>query len=179
MSLYEWLNLTIMAISALCVAGSLFYLAKQVRLFSKAHQDNHDWNRRVETQHALGKIREINTDSLNMKFGFANRKSPIPLQEILDAFEEEPNLQLHLHKLLNFYEGLANGIFSKVYDEKIIKVNRLSPMERDIIRCRYYIDYRRNESSRTTWSGYQRLMEKWRNDDLRSGDLEPTGNLTK
>ncbi len=177
MSLYEWLNLKITSISALCVAGSLFYLAQQIRLFIKAHQDNHDWNRRIETQHALNKVRELNTDALNIEFGFTNRKSPIPLDEILAAFEKDIILQQHLHRLLNFYEGLANGIFSGIYDEKIIKVNRYSPMKKEFTRCQYYIDHRRKESNRTAWSGYERLMRKWEQDHTRSGDLEPTGNL--
>ncbi|MEL6721853.1 MAG: DUF4760 domain-containing protein [Pseudomonadota bacterium] len=177
MNLYEWLNLTIMAISVLCVAGSLFYLAKQVQLFSKANQDNHDWRRRIATQHVLDEDRKLNTDGLNIKFGFANRKSPIPLEEMLRAFKEEPSLQMDLHKLLNSYEGLANGVFFGTYDEKIIKVNRSSSMQKEFTRCRYYIDHRRNETSRTAWSGYQKLIEKWQNDDMKSIHLEPTGNL--
>ncbi len=177
MSLYEWLNLTIMAISTLCIAGSLFYLAKQIRLFIKAHQDNHDWNRRAETRNILVKAGELNTDALNIKFGFANRRSPISLDEILKEFEKDITLQQNLHRLLNFYEGLAHGVFSGVYDETLIKSNRRGSMEREFIRCRYYIDHRRNESNKTAWSEYQRLIEKWQHGDIQSGDLEPTGNL--
>ena len=163
MTTYEITNLAVMSISALFVGISIFYLSKQIKLFIFAHADNHDWNRRIETQHAIARIREINTDSLNDKFGYVNRKESIDLKEIQQAFQEEPSLQLLLHKLLNFYEGLANGVFLGTYDEPTIKANRKSTMEKELIRFRRYIEYRRNQSKKTAWIAYERLIRKWDN----------------
>jgi hypothetical protein len=177
MSNYEIVSLLILSVSALFVGVTLIYLSKQIKLFISAHADNHDWNRRIETQHALDNVREVNTDSLNKKFGYINRKDPILLDEILQAFEEEHSLQLLLHKLLNFYEGLANGVFLGMYDEVSIKASRKEPMEREFIRFKLYIDYRRNQSSKTAWIAYERLVKKWKEELLRSADRTPTGEI--
>ena len=177
MSNYEIASLLILSISALFVGITLLFLSKQIKIFILAHADNHDWNRRIETQHALDNIREINTDSLNKKFGYVNRKNPIPVHEIVQAFEEDHALQLLLHKLLNFYEGLANGVFLGMYDEVSIKENRKGPMEREFIRFKLYIDHRRNESSQTAWIAYERLIKKWNEELLRGNDKPPTGKI--
>lgn len=177
MSYYELFSLSATLISALFVGLSLVYLAKQVKLFAAAHADNHEWNRRIETQKALQKIREINTVPLNEKFGYVNRRDPIPLKDILDAIEKDPSLQLILNKLLNFYEGLANGVFLGIYDEESIKVNRRGPMEREFIRCKNYIEYRRHQSSKTVWIAYERLIKKWEDELLKNSDRPQTGRI--
>ena len=177
MSIYEIATLVVMTISAVFVGVSLIYLAKQIKLFVAAHADNHEWNRRIETQKALDNVREINTGALNEKFGYANRKDPIPLEDILSAFEENHTLQLLLNKLLNFYEGLANGVFMGIYDEASIKANRKGAMEREFIRCKNYIEYRRHQSSKTVWIAYERLIKKWDEELLKSEDRSQTGKI--
>lgn len=177
MNNYEIFSLSVTLVSALFVGLSLVYLAKQVRLFAAAHADNHDWNRRIETQKALDKIREINTDALNEQFGFVNRRDPIPLEDILQAIKKDHSLQLILNKLLNFYEGLSNGVFMGIYDEESIKANRKGPMEREFIRCKNYIEYRRHQSSKTVWIAYERLINKWDNELLKNNDRPQTGKI--
>lgn len=177
MTNYEIISVSISIISALFVLISLIYLSKQVKLVVSAHADNHDWNRRIETQHSLDKIRDINTDALNARFGYVNRKEPILIEDILKAFEEDHTLQLLLHKLLNFYEGLANGVFLGTFDEVTIKSNRKSPMEIELVRFKNYIEYRRNQSNRTAWVGYERLVKKWNDELLTSNDKSQTGQL--
>jgi len=174
---YEIFSLSITIVSTLFIGLSLVYLAKQIKFFVAAHKDDHEWNRRVETQRALSEIRDINVTLLNEKFGYVNRRDPIELDEILSAIEKDKSLQLVLNKLLNFYEGLANGVFMGIYDEDIIKVNRRGPMERELIRCKNYIEYRRHQSSKTAWIGYERLIKKWDAELLNSNDKKRTGKL--
>jgi len=176
-STYELLTLSITTLSAVFVGVSLIYLAKQINLVRSAHADNHEWNRRIETQHALDKVREINTDALNKKFGYVNRREPISLDDILTAFEEDHTLQLLLHKLLNFYEGISNGVFLGSYDEVTIKANRKSPMEIELIRFKHYIEYRRHQSNKSAWVAYERLINKWNDELIRGSDREKTGKI--
>ena len=177
MTTYEVMSLIVTSVSAIFIGISVIYLSRQVKLFIAAHADNHEWNRRIETLHALGNIRGINTDDLNEKFGFTNRKDPIPLAEILDAISENHSIQLTLHKLLNFYEGLANGVFMGAYDEESIKAYRRGPMEREFVRCKNYIEYRRHQSSKTVWIAYERLIKKWDEELLTSADRKQTGKI--
>ena len=177
MTNYEILSLIISSLGTLFVGISLIYIAKQVKVLIASHSDNHEWNRRIETQNAISKIRDINTDPLNDKFGYVNRREPIPLEEVNNAFSENPSLQLTLHKLLNYYEGLSNGVFLGTYDEDTIKANRKGAMEREFIRFKNYIQYRRDQGSPTAWSGYERLIEKWRREAILSTDKEKTGRI--
>ncbi|WP_089727287.1 DUF4760 domain-containing protein [Candidatus Thiosymbion oneisti] len=170
MTNYEIANLSIMAASALFVSISLIYLSRQLKLFVAAHADNHKWNRCIETQRALGKTREINMDALNDRFGFVNRKDPIPPNEILDAFNDDYSLQLILHKLLNFYEGLAIGVFMGIYDVEVIKAHRRGAMERTFVNFKNYIEHRRNQISKTLWTAYERLIKKWEDESLKGFD---------
>ena len=177
MTTYELISLIVMVISALFVGISIFYLSVQIRLFISAHADNHDWNRRIETQHAIARIRELNTDALNEKFGYMNRKEIINLEEIKEAFKEDHSLQLLLHKLLNSYEGLAIGVFLWIYDEKIVKASRKGTMERDFLRFKQYIEYRRTQSGKFAWAKYEQLISKWDKEHLKGLDRDPTGNI--
>ncbi len=178
MTNYEILNLIVTSVSAAFVGISILLLARQLKLATKMHSDNHDWYRRIETQNAITKIRELDVDALNEKFGYVNRSEPIPLNEVQEAFEENPNLQLLLHKVLNFYEGLANGVFLGTYDEKIIKANRRGTMQRELSRFKYYIDYRRNSGNRpTAWAGYERLLNQWKQQAIEQNDLKQTGQI--
>ena len=177
MSNYELISLIVSGFSALFIGISLIYLSKQIKLLISAHSDNHEWYRRIETQNALDKIREINIDALNETFGYANRKDPIPLDNILKEFEDNHLLQPILNKSLNFYEGLANGVFLGTYDEDSIKANRKGPMEREFVRCKYYIEYMRHQSSKSIWIAYERLINKWDEEFLKSSDRKPTGKI--
>ena len=64
-----------------------------------------------------------------------------------------------------------------IYDEASIKANRQGPMEREIVRCRNYIEHRRNENSKTVWSGYERLIKKWSEEELNNSDKPQTGKI--
>jgi hypothetical protein len=178
MTTYELLSLAVAFIGTTFVGTSILLLSKQVKIAVNVHADNHDWNRRIETQHAITKIRELNIDSLNEKFGYLNRHEPIPLEEVKDAFKEDQSLQLLLHKVLNFYEGLANGVYLGTFDEKIIKVNRKGTMQRELSRFKYYIEYQRNSGNKqNAWAGYERLINKWNSATMENNDLEKTGQL--
>ncbi len=50
-----------------------------------------------QTEQAINRIRALDTDELNHKFGYMNRKEPIKLIEVNDAFKENPALQISLH----------------------------------------------------------------------------------
>lgn len=177
MNNYEIASLCITSLSALFVGLSLIYLSKQIKLVISAHADNHEWNRRIETQNALDRIREVDTSPLNERFQNANRKEPISLQEILGAFESDLSLQLILHKLLNYYEGLANGYYLGTYDEASIKANRRGPMEKELVLFKNYIEYRRRQSNPRAWIDYERLINKWHQETLGDNDREQTGSI--
>ena len=178
MTTFEILSIIVSAAGSLFVGISVLLLVKQLQLIISAHTDNHEWNRRIATQQAVSRVKELNNDELNKKFGYINRKESIPLQEVQNAFKENPALQLSLHKLLNIYEGLANGVFLGTYDEATIKASQRTLMEKQLIRFRHYISYRRDSSgNQKAWAAYERLNKKWNQEMLESHDREPTGKI--
>ena len=148
MTPYEISNLVVSIVSALFVGISVLYLAKKLKSSIAIHSDTHEWNRRIATSEAIEKVRQLDTDTLNIKFEHINRREPIPLKEITDAFNDDPALRLSLNKLLNCYEGLANGIYTGTYDELTIKVNRRGAMERELMRFREFIQHRQQQGNK-------------------------------
>ena len=174
---FEIYSLFITGISASFLGVSLILVAKQLRLIIASHNDNHEWNRRIESHKAIHRIGQLDTDSLNHEFGYVNRRKPIPLKEIEKIFQEKPSVQLVLHKLLNIYEEISNGIFLGTYDEKTIKSIQKSPMEREIVRFREYIQQRRDEGSTRAWIAYERLVNEWKHEDLAVLERDKTGKI--
>lgn len=151
--------------------------AYNVRLLVKAHADNHEWNRRIATQEALAKLREVNIDDLNAEFGFANQLTAIPLAQVRAKFDENPKLQATCHKLLNFYEGIASGVHLGTFDELTVKVNRKGAMERDFAKFREYIFHRRDLVSQTLFVEQEKLITKWREETLAQSTRQTTGKI--
>ena len=137
---FEMLSLIISGLGAFFVGTTVLLLIKQLKLIVSTHADNHDWNRRIETQRALDKRTEIGTEKLNKKFNYMNTKTPIKLDLILASFVEDHTLQIVLNRLLNYYERLANGVFLGTYDEITIKAIIKGPMERELVRFKNYIE---------------------------------------
>lgn len=177
MSVYEVSSLAISVLGTTFIGLSVLLLARQIKMLLLAHADNHEWNRRIATANAISQIREINVYSLNEAFSYMSRQRPLSLQEINSAFEERPNLQPDLHKLLNLYEGLANGLFLGIYDEATIRAHRESAMTRALANFGSYIKYRRDCGSKMAWVGYERLVRKWTDEIASQHHKPPTGRI--
>lgn len=176
MTNYEILSLVVGGFGATFVGISVLLLVKQLKQLSAQHADNHDWNRRLATTEALGKIRELDIGRLNKKFLLYDRRDAIPLDEINKAFEEQHELQGDIHRVMNFYEGLSNGIYLGLYDEDMIKANRKTAMKKTFNKFKYYVESRRElRHNDTLWCGYERLMNDWRDVEIKSYDKEQTG----
>jgi len=83
--------------------------------------------------------------TLNEEFGFMSQKHPIPVNDINDKLKENHALQIHLLRLLNFYEGLANGIDMGLYEETIVREARRGSMMRTHTAFKEFIEYHRIE----------------------------------
>jgi len=149
-------------VSATGVIVSVFYLSKQVKIANKSHQDNHEWNRRIETKHALDSYNRLEAVmQLNDAFDFTSVRHAIKRDVILDKFKAIPQLKIHLTRLLNYYEGLANGVDMGLYEEVIIKEARRGGMIRTYNAFSDYIKYDRAEHNPMAFVKYEALVKKW------------------
>ena len=119
----EIATLIIHGISAILVAGGLFYAGKQLSLTLQVQKQNHDWNRRNAAQQATldYPAKVTGAEKLNKALKYSVAKEPIPLATIAEKFEEDEELRIICHRLLNYYESLAVGVEQLVYDETVIK----------------------------------------------------------
>ena len=173
MSEYEFYLLLARGISTVVIASSFLIAAYQVRLLIENHRDNHDWNRRIETQKAIRDVVNMDIQKLNETFGFKHRKDPIPLEEITNAFENDWDLENQCLRLINTYENLAAGIKLGIFDEDVVIINRRGNMERTFLKFKNYIEHRRYHTKNTTYQEYQNLVEKWQSEEKYSGRKSP------
>ena len=178
MTNYEIYSLFIDGFIALIALGGFVYAGiqlkktteqtEQLRAAYEINEADHDWNRRIASQDALKEYNQSTISSglqLQSEFNYLSHTESIPLEKIEERFNNHPNLQLKLHQLLNFYEGLARGIFHNVYDEKIIKAARYNAMKKAFRAFNSYIESRRKNLSPDAWSDLELLINQWKADE--------------
>lgn len=90
-----------------------------------------------------------------------SQKHPIPIKDINEKLKENHSMKVHLMRLLNFYEGLANGIDMGIYEEIVIKEARRSSMIRTYTAFKEFAEYHRQEISPMVFVKYEALVKKW------------------
>lgn len=175
MSSYEIASLIISVTGTLIIGGSLTIAIFQLKVLIKSHKDNHEWNRRIETQKAIVEVRNIDIQKLNEVFGFKYRKEPMPLSEITSKFESDWLLERQCINLLNAYENLASGIKLGIYDEDVVAINRKGAMQRTYTKFKMYIEHIRHHTKKTTYQELQQLIDKWDAKDNYTPPKSPIG----
>lgn len=181
-------------LASIAVVLSLFYLSRQIGLQTEQinqqtnqfkqqasiHGENHEWNRRIETQKSLDSYNRLEAVlTLNEKFGFLSEKHAIPLNTILEAIQSENNhdLKVLLARLLSYYENLSNGVDLAIYDEEIIKSARRNVMIRTHTAFSEYMEYERRERNPLAYTKFRAIVQKWENEGERSLKLHKLGGL--
>jgi len=167
-------------LASIAVLATAFFASYQLILIRKAHQDDHEWNRRKSAQDLTMELTESLGDTaiLHERLQIINRKEPIPLDEILKAIKEDPVLQLKIQKVLNIYSVVASGVLNGVYDKEIIEKARRKAMIATYDAFSAYITYRRKESIPTLWFSLESIVNGWKNELTSSETRELIGNKT-
>jgi len=179
---YETYSLMVSGITALVTLGGLIYAGiqlkktkEQLQAAYKINEADHDWNRRMASQSALKEYNQsVLSSKLQSEFDYLNCTESIPLKNIQEGFSKHPDLQKELHQLLNFYEGLARGIFQNIYDGEVIKTGRRSAMMKALRAFNSYIESRRKTSSPTAWTDLESLVAQWVLDEKGKNQRSPT-----
>ena len=174
----EIAQFVISALSSIGIVLSVLYLARQIKIASEIHKENHEWNRRIETKHALDSFNRMEAVvTLNEEFGFMSQKHPIDVKTINDKLKQDHSLQVHLLRLLNFYEGLANGIDMGIFEELVIKEARRGAMIRTYTAFSDFIEYHREEINPMAFIKYEALVAKWEKEGKQSIKLHKLGTV--
>ncbi len=160
MSNFEIISIILSVVNIVITVTGLCFAYKQLVANYKIKRADFEWNKRLEAKNILREYRNLSVDLLVDKFDFLNRKNPIPLHEIQEAIQEDKQVQKQLHDLLNFYQGLANGIEHHVYDSDVIRSSRETAMKNTVRAFSLFIDMRR-EKSPTAWGSLTRIINEW------------------
>ncbi|MCK5832010.1 MAG: DUF4760 domain-containing protein [Methylococcales bacterium] len=158
----------ISAISAILLALSVLYAAKQIKLLRIQHEEDHDWNRRLAAQETLRGYHEIQVmvEAISEHFDYHNKTEGIPEKEFQEKFNGTKELQSRLHTVLNYFEGLARGIRQGIYDEEVIKASFRGHMIRVYESFKYYIGSRRiTLHNPRIWIELEEMADKWKKED--------------
>lgn len=169
MSQYEIISLVLSTVSVIVTISGLVYAGLQLKharkhleTSIKIHGADHDWHRRLAAQNTLKEYNQSTiTSRLQKEFNYLNRKEAIPLAEVEEKLSSNSELQNELHQLLNYYEGLARGVFQQVYDEEVVKAGRRGAMIKALRAFGSYIEDRRAKFSPKAWSDLEALVAKW------------------
>lgn len=176
MTEYEKLTLVVTGSGSLFVFLGLVVAAIQISRNTRAHRENHDWNRRYAAQQALIEGR----DELEVKrqieeaFEMIKDQRRLPLESIKAKLESDRGLIVALHRLLNIYEGYARGITQRIYDNEVIKAGRKTVMLRTFDIFQEYILHRRSIGSPAAWEQLEAITNEWRLEDRRPRYRDPT-----
>lgn len=156
--------LIIRAVSTVFIAIGLLYTGRQISLLKESHRQNHDWNRRNAGQIAIRQMLDLAPVDIliNKVFNNSNTTEAIPLEKILEAFENNNELQSQLHQLLNAYEGLARGILQGIYDEEVIYEGRRGSMIQAFDNFKPYITYRRKNVHSSAYELMESIVDRWK-----------------
>ncbi|MCP4755700.1 MAG: DUF4760 domain-containing protein [Proteobacteria bacterium] len=170
MTNYEVASLVIQGVGSASVAAALIFAGIQIRTMWKSHAEDHLWKRRKAAQDAtlLYVQRVGGTENLQQAFDYIDRKDPISLEKIQAKFSADATLKSRLHKLLNYFESLARGVSTKIYDERIIQVAWDGPMVRTMYKFSAYIENRRDTVSPDAWRELESVVTRWKADGSRS-----------
>jgi len=173
---YEIWNLIIRSLTMIIVGAGLFYTGYQIKLSRLFHRDNHDWNRRIESQKALVHYNTtVMSTKLNEMFDFMNINKSIPLDKIMSEIEKSKETQNLIHRYLNIYEGYARGIIQGIYDEELIKNARRGVMVKTYLRFKEYIEFRKQQWGPTAWKELESMANKWNHESTNYKERDKTG----
>ena len=172
---YEYYRLLVNIIGTIGIVASAIYVSLQFRRSAKIHQQNFDWNKRIETRKKLDDNRFDSNMFLNEKFCYIGNKHTIPVSEILKKIEEDSQIVVHLHRLLSYYEALANVVENNIYDEHLIKSSRRGSMIHTFTLFKDWIEYDRREANPKYYIKFEGLIQKWINEEKNEQGLEPLG----
>ncbi len=162
-------------ISSAGIIITLVYLIKQIKETNRIHSENHEWNRRIETRRALDLYNTLEpVKDLQDAFNLFDATQPIESKIINQKIKENPLIKLAIHRLLNYYEGLAIGISMGIYNEKIIKETRKGHMLKSFRAFSNYIDFRRGKNNKV-FTQYENLVKKWIYEENQSVGLNQLG----
>jgi hypothetical protein len=172
----ESARLLLQAISTAAVVIALAFTARQIKIATSTYHDLHEWNRRKAAQDAISEYRLLSEDvvQLDRVFKTLSTSKPVSLQEALEAFETEPRIRASVHKILNYYENLANGLRHHVLNEQIIKSYFRTNMATYFREFEAYIRYQRGSGSPRVWVELEETVRRWEEGERVIGST-PTG----
>jgi len=176
----QLVQVVLQSVSVAVVVVGFFVAVRQLRLVMRSFVDLHDWNRRKAAQDACHEWREYAEDAVLLEntFRFRDSHGLVELSKLLSTFNTDTKAQASLHRILNYFEAIANGTRNGVFDEPIIRDAFCGVFDLHVQRFGAYIEYRRSHGAPKAWIEMQDLAEKWQRDDRGRIQRDSTGAVS-
>ena len=174
----EIFKIALEVFNTIAIFGSLLYLGLQFKRSAKIHEQNLEWQKRIETRKKLDDYNRLDSAQfLNEHLKFISRKHPIPVDEINDCIKTSHEIVVHLSRLLNYYEAIAIGIENNIYNEELVKVTRKNAMISTFTSFEDYIKYDRREDNPSAYIKFENLIKQWIGEDRKTQGLPLLGKI--
>jgi hypothetical protein len=169
--------LTVLQASAWMAAiAALFFVSRQLKLATKSYIDLHDWNRRNAAQTLFFDFNlNFSMTGVQSALNYTNLKLPVEVDALQAKFNDHPQLQIDIAKLLNFFECLAVGIQNGVYDKQIIELGFKGLMQHGWLVFQNYIRYRQVETIYGSWETFVKVIHRWEAEEKAFQERQHTG----
>ncbi|MBB4286981.1 DUF4760 domain-containing protein [Roseospira goensis] len=129
----------------------------------RVNKHSYEWNKKKYAQDALGLYKNsVILTELQKDLKYIEEPRTISVEELENHLDRNDSLREQLHALLNYYEGLARGIHTGIYDETVIRSGREGAMKRAFKAFEPYILCRRyRNNSPNAWIELEKICKKW------------------
>lgn len=144
-----------------------YFALKGINETKNIHKETLLWNKKNKTIDILNEFRKITPSLTRERFAKFNIPgSPIPLEEIKKAIEEDRRIKSEIGKYLNHHEGIAIGIKQNLYEEEVVKLARKTSFCQTYSEFEEYINEVRKVSNPKTWINFENLTKKWKENEV-------------
>lgn len=178
MTEFETYSLIANLVATFSIVATAIYAVRQFRRSADIHQQNLEWNKRIETKRKLDDYNMINSTIYLMKtFHHIKTKHAIEYKTVAAELAKDDEAVVHLNELLSYYESLASGIENHLYDEHLVKTSRRATMIRTYTAFKEYIEHDRIERDSKLWICLEALVTKWMNEERKQEGLPELGRV--
>lgn len=177
MTRFQTIQLILQSIPAIAVLVTLLFTFRQLRLNTATYRDLHEWNRRKAAYDAVQQYRDFaeNAQAVGKAFETSRNFDSIPLERVKQILDADPTLQVHLHRYLNYFEELANGIRHGILDEDVVRSSLQRVMIINESRFRYYTEHLRRNGRPRAYCELEELVERWQKEANQAASRRRTG----
>ena len=138
--------------------------SEQLQKNIEISQESTQLNKKIATETKLKEYQTLSIDRLKQNntlnyMGQTDNSTPIELETIYNEIAKDTYLRNDIHKLLNYYESVARGVRTELYDKDLVMAHGYNRMKRMFIKYQKYIEERRMKNPKA-WDEFVHFIKE-------------------